>query len=632
MLALLFLLALAAFNLTRLILAIYSGVMNVPLLFWPGIFLRGVYFDLATLAYPLTAFLILRAAIPERLKAGSGYRRLSIIALGLWMGFLLTLAVFEMVYWIEFSTRFNFIALDYLIYTNEVLRNIWQSYPVIKVFSVVILAAILLARFLYKKFIQDRPRTASHLKQRLGGCAAGLLLAFLSYKIADIDDFPQASNLFADELSKNGLFTLASAARHNDLDYDRFYATIPEDKAHDILKRLEVEWSPDDQRRANDRWGNDHPDEAPPFVHKRPRNIVLISIESLSASFLGSYGSTAQLTPRMDAMAKQSLVFRNVYATGTRTVRGLEALSLAMPPIPGQAVIRRPKNTALATLGEMLAAQDFKTYFIYGGYGYFDNMNEYFQANRYEVIDRTDFPASQIAFENVWGVADESLYDNALPVFDQASKEGKRFFAHIMTTSNHRPYTYPAGRIDIPSPGGRNGAVKYTDYALGRFIESCRTKPWFKDTLFVITADHCASVAGKTDLPVAMYHIPLMLYAPGLLKPGYIDRMVSQIDIPPTLIDIFGVAGDDNFFGKEMNEQAGNPRAFVSNYQSLGYYKNDQLVILKPKKKIEAYSVNPKTYEQTPTTPDPTLVEEAIAYYQTSSRAFKLGKLRLLWH
>ena len=171
--------------------------------------------------------------------------------------------------------------------------------------------------------------------------------------------------------------------------------------------------------------------------------------------------------------------------------RGLEALALGTPPIPGQAIVRRPDNSHLATVGELLRRQGYETLFLYGGYGYFDNMNVFFSGNDYRVVDRTAFTKSSIAFSNIWGVADESLFDNALNELDKVHAARKPFLAQIMTTSNHRPYTYPQGRIDIPSPGGREGAVKYTDYAIGRFIDQAKTKPWFKETLFVIVADHC---------------------------------------------------------------------------------------------------------------------------------------------
>jgi phosphoglycerol transferase MdoB-like AlkP superfamily enzyme len=199
-----------------------------------------------------------------------------------------------------------------------------------------------------------------------------------------------------------------------------------------------------------------------------------------------------------------------------------------------------------------------------------------------------------------------------------------------MTTSNHRPYTYLDGRIDMPSPGGRDGAVKYTDYAIGRFIDAARDKAWFKDTLFVITADHCASAAGKTRLPVNGYHIPLILYAPNLLKAGRNDRLISQLDIPPTLLDLMGKPGDDHFFGKSVFEQGNDaPRAFISNYQELGYYKNDVLTVLGPKKEAAAYHIDPGSGGAEPIRTDPQLVEEAVAYYQQAFHAFKQGELKL---
>ena len=197
-----------------------------------------------------------------------------------------------------------------------------------------------------------------------------------------------------------------------------------------------------------------------------------------------------------------------------------------------------------------------------------------------------------------------------------------------MTTSNHRPYTYADGRIDIPSPGGRDGAVKYTDYSIGRFIDQARSKPWFADTLFVIVADHCASAAGKTKLPVAGYHIPMLLYAPSLLKPGRYTQLLSQIDIPPTLIDLLGLPGDNHFYGVSAFEQGNDfkRRAFISNYQELGYLTEDRLVVLGPKQKVETFAID-ASGAATPAPTDAKLRNEAIAYYQSAFQAFKTGAL-----
>lgn len=357
---------------------------------------------------------------------------------------------------------------------------------------------------------------------------------------------------------------------------------------------------------------------------------MLISVESLSASFVGAYGAKTGLTPNLDELARNGLKFERVFATGTRTVRGLEALSLGTPPVPGQAIVRRPGNDHLVTLGEILVPQGMSAYFFYGGYGYFDNMNAYFNSNHYDVIDRTDIPNESIVFETAWGVADETLFDHAIKVLDATHPKGRPFFAHIMTVSNHRPFTYPKGRIDIPSPGGRDGAVKYSDYAIGKFIRDAKSKPWFDDTLFVVVADHCASVAGKTKLPVANFHIPLIFYAPALLKPGNYTPMMSQIDLAPTLVEVLGKQGDDHFFGRSVFDP-GPPleRAFISNYQELGYLRNGVLTVLHPKGRVESFRVDPGTLASTPTAVDPKLLNETIAYYQTASRAFKRGALRM---
>jgi len=308
----------------------------------------------------------------------------------------------------------------------------------------------------------------------------------------------------------------------------------------------------------------------------------------------------------------------------------LDALSIAIPPIPGQAIVHRPDSDHLATLGEFLEAQQYSTFFIYGGYGVFDSMNAYFRGNDYKVVDRTDFDKSTIQAENVWGVDDESLFNNSLKMIDSNVKPSVPFFAHIMTTSNHRPFTFPEGKIDLPQ-GSRAGAVKYSDYAIGQFIENAKTKPWFKNTLFVIVADHCSSAAGKTKLPVDKYHIPLFFYAPDLLPAGHYSRMVSQIDIAPTLLDVMGVKGSQHFFGQSMFEAQRKKvpsRAFISNYQELGYYKNDTLIVLSPKQKAEAYQVDPVTLESMPAPMDKVLLNEAIAYYQTAARAYKHGELK----
>ncbi|MBK7661413.1 MAG: LTA synthase family protein [Betaproteobacteria bacterium] len=617
--------ALVTWTLLRLALWIATGPEAAGWENVAGIFARGLWFDSATLAFAMAPWLLASALLPDRWRGAGGIVAMRWACVWLTVALLLFGAVAEWVFWAEFTTRFNFIAVDYLVYTHEVIGNIRQSYPVPAILAAIAIAALALAFLLSRRIRLSASPLGGRRRAALAALAVALPAA--SLVAANVDQQGGSGNAYADELAGNGLFTFWAAFRRNELDYDRFYRTMDQEKADAILLSLGVEREP--LGEALKPGENEDPVAQLGPLLRRPRNVVLVSVESLSAEFLGVYGSGKGLTPNLDRLANEGLRFDRFFATGTRTVRGLEALSLGVPPVPGQSIVRRPDNEHLATVGEFLEQQGFHVSFVYGGYGYFDNMNAYFRGNDYEIVDRSDFPKDSVVFENVWGVADEVLFANAESVFDRAGAKGKPFFAHIMTTSNHRPFTYPDGRIDIPSPGGREGGVKYTDHAIGKFIERSRGKPWFAETLFILTADHCASVAGKSRLPVGRYRIPLILYGPGIVPPGVNTRLVSQIDVPPTILDLLGRNGDDHFFGQGIFEDEKLPaRAFVSNYQELGYYKDDKLTVLLPKRKVEAFRIDPGTYAATPTEPDPRHVEEAIAYYQTASRAFRRGKLK----
>lgn len=614
------------FTLLRLGLLLFLGPSSVPVPLWPGIFLKGLMFDLAVLAITTVPVFLYEAALPNRWRHQAWHRALRWV----WVWFSVLVMLFgigsEITFWLEFSTRFNFIAVDYLIYTQEVIGNIRQSYPVPAIVSALgVVAAVLTV--LLRRHVRAANDMSLGWRQRLALLLAAVALPALSLSLTNVDQMQGSGNAYAEELSGNGLFSLAAAMRRNELDYDKFYRTIPQAQADAILKGLDVERQPLSQAVQDD---DEDPASDPLPFKRRPKNVILISVESLSASFMDTFGSTKHLMPRLDALAHQGLLFEHMYATGTRTVRGLESLSLGTPPVPGQAIVRRPNNEHLATLGEILKPQGVDSFFFYGGYGYFDNMNAYFDANGYQVIDRTDVPKKEVIFENVWGVADEVMFSHVIRTLDARADKDKPFFAHIMTTSNHRPYTYPDGRIDIKSPGGRDGAVKYTDYAIGKFIDDARGQPWFKDTLFIIIADHCASVAGKTKLPVDGYHIPLIFYAPDIVPPGVFKPVVSQLDLAPTIVEMMGKNGDDHFYGRPFFED-GPPlnRAFISNYQELGYLRDGILTVLMPKQQVQAYKVDPVTLETTPTAVNETLMNEAIAYYQTASRAFKQGALRI---
>ena len=625
------LISLTLWSLLRIVLWGMTGLDALPIpagLMALGV---GLWFDICTLAYTTAGLCLLTALWPNRWQTA----RWIIVAKWLALWTLTYLVLFgvasEITFWQEFSTRFNFIAVDYLVYTHEVIGNIVESYPLAWIFSGLAALATVIVWLVHRYIGLSQSGLTG--RQRLHYLILALAAPALSTWISNIDQMEVTTNQYASQLAGNGLFTFSAAARRNELNYNQFYATIPQIEADSLLSQLGLRRqplasAPPSSQDSKTNLAEASSSELPaPFI-ARPKNIVLVSVESLSASYLGAYGDDENLSPEMDKLIQQGFKFERMFATGTRTVRGLEALSLGIPPIPGQSIVHRPDNESLATIGEYLRPQGFNTYFIYGGYGVFDNMNNYFRGNHYEVVDRTDFDPKTIVQENVWGVADESLFNNSLAILDASHQTGKPFFAHIMTTSNHRPFTYPTGRIDI-APGHRDGAVKYTDYAIGDFIKQAQSKPWFKDTLFVIVADHCASSAGKTKLPVDKYHIAAFFYNPNIVKPYVHEKMTSQLDLAPTLLDILGKPGKEHFFGQSIFN-AKTERAFISNYQELGYLKNNTLIVLSPKQKTQAYQVDMQSFESIslPIPPED-LLKEAIAYYQTASNSYREGRLKI---
>jgi hypothetical protein len=484
---------------------------------------------------------------------------------------LIFVGVSEGVFWEEFSVRFNFIAVDYLVFTTEVIGNIRESYPVGKIISG-------LAVLTPGRRLELAAAAAGGSYRRVGASHpvwlgveldAGGLCRCIQMPLSEF-----SNNAFANELADNGWRSFIAAARQNKLDYRQFYATRPDAEVMADLQRL----SGHGQVSAN----NTSLLKASFKLGKQP-NVVVIMMESMSAEFMETFGNNQGITPNLDRLGKEGMLFTRLYATGTRTVRGLEALSAALPPQPGASVVRWPNVSNLNTLGSTLAARGWTPHFIYGGYGMFDNMNSYFESQAYKVTDRKSFQEGLVQFENVWGVADEHLFDQVLINMDREAAAGKHFFAHIMTTSNHRPFTYPDGRIDIPSPAKREGGVKYADYALGRFMEMAKQKPWFDNTIFLIVADHCASSAGKSKIPVYRYHIPAIIYAPKMVAPKQIDTLASQIDLAPTLLAMLGLEGDDHFVGRDiLHTPPEEGRALLSTYQNLGYMKGDLMTVLQP--------------------------------------------------
>ena len=599
----------------------------------------GLYFDLAVSLFFGLMYAVYLWVLPSRFIGSIVDKVITYFI----MSIVLFLSIFgflgEFPFWDEFSHRYNFIAVDYLIYTYEVVQNINQSYPIPLILSFQI-ALIFLLFYSYSKFgalhatFGEKTR---FLKRTL--VVIPLLLATLFFGVfANNKQAQWSGNTYDNELSKNGVFSLFAAYNSNQLDYASFYKTIPDQEAYALLKK---DLKQDDQSYMGKNYDSITRQIKCEGTETRP-NIVLITIESLSADFLGVFGNEKGITPNLDALANESFLFTHMYATGTRTVRGMEALTLCVPPTPGQSIVRRPNNENLFSIASILKEKNYHLSFIYGGDGYFDNMNYFFGSQGFDIIDRNrgsllsenvkttrySIPDEEVTFENAWGICDGDIYEQALREANRRAMENRPFFQFIMTTSNHKPFTFPQNTIDLPN-GSRDAAVKYTDYALGKFLEQAKAKEWFKNTVFVIVADHCASSAGRWEINISKHLIPAMVYnLDGHHE--HINKIVSQIDLVPTVFGLLNWSYATELYGKNaVLMHPWEERALLGNYRTLGLLKGPIFTQLNDHRQIEQFQWNPETKTMAALNkPIDSLQDLTVSYYQTASERFKNGKMK----
>jgi phosphoglycerol transferase MdoB-like AlkP superfamily enzyme len=591
--------------------------VSLPSLAW--ILPAGIVNDLIQSLYLLLPLSLLILLVPDRWYRSRAARVALAIASIVTLGALLFLCFAEYYFFEEFDARFNLVAFDYLVYPTEVIGDIRDAYPVGPVLALAaMLGTVLFWRLRHK--LLPHPEHVVPLGKRV--LPAMLQLAIVAGAVAFVstDSLAISDNRVANELALNGVSSFFRAARTSELPYPAYYPTRDSRANFEVLTsflareggrltRLE-------QGRLTRHFAAD--------THGLGKlNVVVIAEESFGAEFSRLYGSEHDLTPNFDRYARQSLWFRHMYASGTRTVRGLEAIATSFPPIPSVSILRRLNNEGIATWGGVMRQLGYDTSFLYGGYGYFDNMNYFFSHNGFTVLDRSSI--EHIRFENIWGVSDEDLFDRALGYYDERHAGGRPFFSIVMTTSNHKPFSFREGVPGVPAQGGgRAAGVRYADFALGYFLEEARQHAWFDDTLFVVVADHGARVYGKADIPLRQYEIPMMFYAPAHVQPRMVETLTTQIDIAPTVLGLLGLEYEAPFFGTNVLACGACERvALFSHNHDVAAYRDGKLAVLGLGKRARILSYDPSRDAYQPSRADPYLLGLTIAIYQTAYEQFQ---------
>ena len=603
---------------TRLVLSVRSlsaGQLSLPEM--PRVLLVGLGYDTIA-AFTLAAtFVLWLTLMPERWFHKRWHR------VFLWTGFavsvfgLLYLGAVEYFFFDEFDSRFNFVAVEYLIYPHEVFVNIWQSYPVAQVLiaTALITALVLwLARGIVTRGLEAVQRFPKRLPWGMAVCGALVTMHFAF----NINSGRNNVNRVADELAANGLYTFFNAAFNNHLDYKQFYVTMDNDQAIARARKIVA------QSNTTFIPGAAHPlarHVSYPLPAK-PLHVIVLLEESLGAEFVGAYSQRPGLTPNMDRIANESLVFTRTYASGTRTVRGMEAVTASFPPVPPESIVKRANNEGLFNWSTVMKQNGYTPTFIYGGYGTFDNMNHFFGNNGYKVVDRTDMPTPN--FANIWGVSDEDLFRDAFGVFDEQHQKGERIFSVVMTTSNHKPFTFPPGVPGVkPEGGGREAGVRYSDYAVGWFIDELKKKPYFENTMVVIVADHGARAYGRASIPLPTYEIPFMVYSPKHIAPRRFDGLTSQLDVAPTVLGLLNISYDSLFFGKDTLLGDAHSRVAVLNQnRDIALLHNEKLAQLGFRKTRSMVSYDQTTRMMARLPEDEEALLDAAAMFQIAYDAY----------
>ncbi len=577
--------ALAFLSLSRLLLVIWQYERVAAVDGFAYIMLQGVRFDLVLLcqllALPIIFVPLLSLYEPTR-------RVVNFILRGYLLLVATLLIVSELLtpnFITQYDFRPNFLMVEYLVYPKEVLSMLVKAIPVQLLMVVAVLIAMLWVMHRHLKVLETKT-SASVAWSAPIIVVVGVFLCVLGarstlgHRPVNPSTVAFSSDPLANSLVLSSAYSVAYAT------YEKLRHESEGMRFYDELDEKQV------MQEVYDSMGyaeSAFPDKNHPTLHWQKasgvnkKNLVIILQESLGADFVGSLGGR-DLTPNIDKLSLDGIWFENLYATGTRSVRGIEAVVTGFPPTPLRSVVKLGgSQNNFFTIAQLLAKQGYETSFIYGGEAHFDNMKRFFRNNGFEhIIEQKDYVNP--VFKGSWGVSDEDLYQKAHQEFSRLSEAGKPFFSLVFTSSNHSPFEFPEGRVALVEQPKNTvaNAIKYADYALGQYIDKAKHSNYWDNTVFLIIADHSDRVYGREWVPVNKFHIPGLILGKGI-KPESVTRLVSQIDMLPTLLSLMNVQAAHPAIGIDLTREDLEQipgRAIMQYDNKQAYMEGNQVVIL----------------------------------------------------
>ncbi|WP_152021101.1 LTA synthase family protein [Aliarcobacter butzleri] len=514
--------------------------------------------------------------------------------LSIYILFFLVIALFiecaSFPFFAEYDLRPNYLFIEYLEYPQEVTSLLFKDYK-LQFIAVFILIITTIKIYSKSKFINFEQVFKQNYISRILILAPILLVLFLGirsslgHRPVNISDALYSENRVINEITKNSLHSLG-------------YAYYSNKKAENNISKYGKIDIKEAYKVASLAIGIDYKDEKKPFYRevkskltsKKQKNLVIFIQESMGAQFTGFIGKQ-NFTPNLDNLAQNYLSFTNLYSNGTRSVRGLAALTSGTLPINGIEVIKRNKSQQdYFTIASLLKPYGYKSSFIYGGEARFDNMKSWYLGNGFdEVIEQKDF--TNPIFTSTWGVSDEDLVIKANEKFKSYYENKENFVSVMFSSSNHMPFELPDGKIEfeknIPKNSVEN-AIKYADFAIGKFFELAKKEDYFKDTVFVVIADHNVRVYGDQIVPIDMFQIPAVIVSSDIPHQIF-TNLTSQADVLATALDLIGIDLSYPILGNSIfkdNKKNINLMIFDEIY---AYRKEDKVAILVPNMPIKTY-------------------------------------------
>jgi phosphoglycerol transferase MdoB-like AlkP superfamily enzyme len=519
-----------------------------------------------------------------------------------WRGFALIwcLVALTLVIFIELSTpsfiaqydiRPNRLYIEYLKYPKEVFSTLWQGFRVPLIGGTVL--TILLVWF--------GVRILAAQAQRMQSFSVAKLL--ITWPLVVIMVFISIRSTFDHRPANPALFAITSDSLVNSLiinsPYSVFYAAyslrhearsseIYGKLAEDEMVKLALDWPwLKDYQFNNPNYPTLHQQQAT-VQRDKPLNLVIVLQESLGATFVESLGGLP-VTPELEKLKSDGIWFEQLYATGTRSVRGIEAVVAGYSPTPAQSTVKLANSQYnFTTVASILKSQGYQTQFVYGGEAHFDNMRSFFTGNGFsQVVDIKQI--KQPKFVGSWGASDEDLFNTAHQQLELLHQQGKPFLSLIFTSSNHEPFEFPDGRIELHEQPQNtvNNAVKYADWAMGQFFQKAKASAYWQDTLFLIVADHDNRVYGSNLIPLEKFKIPGLILGADV-KPERLQVMASQVDLVPTLLSMMGVSSCHPMMGRDFTLDRTSPgRALIQFDQYFALMQGKELTILKPNQEVQ---------------------------------------------